>query len=120
MLMSEIIELFIEDQAFSLSYDLAPLPSASCLSFSFFKCVAGRAYWRERGGGGGGGANQTTTRKPGPLLIIQCSLINTLYTFCRRRRRGVEKYPGAEPLSARSGDGPPRHKLYNVHEAINI
>jgi hypothetical protein len=45
-------ERFIEDQAFSPSYDLAPPlpppPSASCLSFSVFLCVAGRAYWRER------------------------------------------------------------------------
>ncbi len=40
------------------SYDSAtptpfpPLPSANCLSFSVFLCVAGRAYCRERGGGG--------------------------------------------------------------------
>jgi hypothetical protein len=26
-----------------------PFPSASCLSFSVFLCVAGRACWRERG-----------------------------------------------------------------------
>ncbi len=51
---------FIEDQAFSLSYNLAPAPtpspllSASCLFFSVFLCVVGRAYWRERGGVGGG------------------------------------------------------------------
>ncbi len=42
------------------SYDLATrtffpsLLSASCLSFSVFLCVAGRACWRERGGGGEG------------------------------------------------------------------
>ncbi len=29
-----------------------PLPSASCLSFSVFLCVAYRAYWRERSGKG--------------------------------------------------------------------
>ncbi len=50
--------MIIEEQAFSPSYDLVPLlvpppPSTSCLSFSVFLCVAGRAYWRERGGGGG-------------------------------------------------------------------
>ena len=54
----------MEDQVFLLLYDLAPpsppptlLPLASCLSFSDFLYVAGRAYWWERGvGGGGGGA----------------------------------------------------------------
>jgi len=51
------IEWFIEDQAFSPSYDFAtPLPSSSlippanCLSLSVLLCVTGRAYWRERGG----------------------------------------------------------------------
>ncbi len=28
-----------------------PPPSGSCLSLPVFLCVAGRAYWRERGGG---------------------------------------------------------------------
>ncbi len=28
-----------------------PTPSTSCLSFSIFQCVAGRAYWREGGRG---------------------------------------------------------------------
>ncbi len=42
------IEWFIEDQAFSPSYDLAPrtpppLPSENCLSFTVFLCVAGLA-----------------------------------------------------------------------------
>jgi hypothetical protein len=40
-----VIERFIENQAFSPSYDLAPpppLPSAKYLSFSVFLCVAGR------------------------------------------------------------------------------
>ncbi len=50
-----------EGPGFLRSYDSAPLPtpypippSASCLSFSAFLCVADRAYWRETGGGGGG------------------------------------------------------------------
>jgi hypothetical protein len=58
-LQTEKIEWFIEDQAFSPLYALTPspllsndLPSASCLSFSVFLCVAGRAYWREGGGAG--------------------------------------------------------------------
>ncbi len=60
------------------SYDSAPrpppspLPSASCLSFSVFLCVAaaGRSYW----GGGGGGrgwaeepVSQRRESQPGPL-----------------------------------------------------
>ncbi len=54
----ESIEWFIEDQAFSPSYDLAPCslpppPSATCLSFSVFLCVADGAYWRESGVGWG-------------------------------------------------------------------
>ncbi len=40
--------LFIEDPPFSPS----PYPSASCLSFSVFLCVAVQAYLRERGGWG--------------------------------------------------------------------
>jgi len=34
----------------------SPLPSASCLSFSVFLCVACQAYWQDR-----------AARKPGPL-----------------------------------------------------
>ncbi len=30
----------------------SPVPQASCLSFSVFMCVAGRAYWLKREGGG--------------------------------------------------------------------
>ncbi len=53
------IEWFIEDHAFSLSYNRVrphphpPISSASCLSFSAFLYVAGRAFWRERGVGRG-------------------------------------------------------------------
>jgi hypothetical protein len=52
------IQWFLEDQALSLSYDLAPpfphhLPPANCVSFSVFLSVAGRAYWQKRGGGEG-------------------------------------------------------------------
>ncbi len=70
---AEIVELFIEDQAFLRSYDLAPAhphplphPSARGLSFSVFLCVAGRAFWRDMGGGGVL-SYHTTARKPGPL-----------------------------------------------------
>ncbi len=31
------------------AHPLPPLPTAGCLSFSVFLCVAGPAYWRERG-----------------------------------------------------------------------
>ncbi len=47
--------MIIEDRAFLRSYDSAPhpphspSPAATCLSFSVFQCVAGRAYWRGRG-----------------------------------------------------------------------
>ncbi len=54
----ESIEWFIEGQAFLRTYYMAqrpppspPFPSASCLSFSIFLCIAGPAYWRERGSG---------------------------------------------------------------------
>ncbi len=52
MQIPDSVEWFIGDQAFSLSYDLAPLPdpplpSASCLSFSVFLCFA------TEGGGAG-------------------------------------------------------------------
>ena len=69
------IAWFKEDQAFLRSYDSAPrlssrvwsldhpLPSASCLSFSVFLCVAGRAYWRERRVGGGDGAKSCDGEK---------------------------------------------------------
>ncbi len=45
--------MFLEDQAFSPSFDLAPppLPPPS-VSFLLFLCVTGWPYWR--GGGGGG------------------------------------------------------------------
>jgi len=39
----------------------------SKLSLLVFLCVAGRAFWRERGKGVGEQPNYTTTRKPGPL-----------------------------------------------------
>ncbi len=58
---AESIERFMEDQAFSTSYDLAPPPpppllSASCLSFSY--CVSPFELndgIRHGGGGVGGG-----------------------------------------------------------------
>jgi hypothetical protein len=63
---AESIKLFIEDQAFSLSYDLAPPPpfpvSKSYPFLSFTVC-----RWSSLLTGGGGGGNHRTTRKPGPL-----------------------------------------------------
>ncbi len=50
---TENFEWFMEDKAFSVAYYLAPPtlpppPSASCLSFSVFLCVVGRAYDGEK------------------------------------------------------------------------
>ncbi len=83
---SRSIEWFIEDQTFSPSYDLAPPPplppplsSESCLSFfSVFLCVAGWAYWRERGGGE---PYHATARKPGPNYSI--GTLCRQYCICR-------------------------------------
>ncbi len=57
------------------------LPWESCLFFLVFLCVAGRAYWRKGMGWGGVSEepNHTTERKPGPLLIIQYSLLCPLH-----------------------------------------
>ncbi len=59
ILCPEIIEWFLEGQAFLRPYDSAPrpitfppLPLASCLSISVFLCVAGQAFWQEGGGCG--------------------------------------------------------------------
>ncbi len=60
---TESIEWFIEDHAFSPSYDFVPPPPPSLyapfsklsLFLSLHVCVAGRAYWQWGGGGGGGG-----------------------------------------------------------------
>ncbi len=49
------------------STHLLPLPWASCLSFSVFLCVAGRAYWLEKGGCVGEEPNHSTARKQGLL-----------------------------------------------------
>jgi hypothetical protein len=51
-----------------------PFPSASCLSFSTFQCVAHRAYWWERGEGRGEELNHKTMWKPGPLYSINYSM----------------------------------------------
>jgi hypothetical protein len=57
---------------------LFPPATPSCLSFSVFLCVAGRAYWRERGEGREKEPNHSPTRKPRPLLSINCSLLQSL------------------------------------------
>jgi hypothetical protein len=63
------IEWFIEDQAFSTMYDIAPPPlphpilSASCLSFSVFLCVASRAELKAEGEGDGGGGKSFDVEK---------------------------------------------------------
>jgi hypothetical protein len=53
--------MFVEDQAFLRLYDSAPrpVPSAICLSFSDFPCVAWVELTDDGGGGGGrGGARK--------------------------------------------------------------
>jgi hypothetical protein len=60
----------IGDQAFSPSYDLAPPPKkkSSCLSFSAFLCVAGRAYRRKRVWRGGRERSQIIRRRESLVL----------------------------------------------------
>jgi hypothetical protein len=58
-------------------------PTPNCLSFLAFLCVASRAYSevvREEGKGVGEEPNHTTARKPGPLKIIQYSLVLPYWT----------------------------------------
>ncbi len=52
-----------------------PLPSASCLAFSVFLCVAGQAYWRKKGGRGWGRRRQIIRRRQS---LVLCKLFNTL------------------------------------------
>ncbi len=54
-----------------------PLPSASCLSFTVFLCVAVRAYWRERGRGAGA---RSQIIRPQESL----ALYNSFNTLCFR------------------------------------
>jgi hypothetical protein len=75
----ESIEEFIEDQVFSLSYDLAPphpFPPVSklCLFASLPVCCDLSCLLT-------GEPNHTTARKPGLLYIIQYSLCLTLQSF---------------------------------------
>ncbi len=72
---------FIEDRAFSPSYDLAPspFPSPSPVNklspFLRLPYVASRAYWREEGeGGGGGGAKSYDGEKAWSSFISFTSL----------------------------------------------
>jgi hypothetical protein len=52
-------------------------PPASCLSFSVFLCVAGQAYWREKGGRGEVMEEiQITWRRE---RLILCKSFNTLW-----------------------------------------
>ncbi len=51
------------------------LPSASCLSFSVFLCVACRAYRRK-----GGERRNKSVRKFAPLYIIQYSLVRGVHS----------------------------------------
>jgi hypothetical protein len=73
----ERIEWLVEDQAFSASYALgffpngpSPLPSACCLSFSVFLCVAGRAYCR------GGWSRSQIIRRRASLVLYNHSIFS--------------------------------------------
>jgi hypothetical protein len=67
----ESIEWFIEGQAFSRSYELAPLsPPPPFRPATHRKTEKERtAYWREEGEGSGWGAKSYDRRKPGILHI---------------------------------------------------
>jgi hypothetical protein len=71
--------MYYRGPGFSCHRTLWLLPPAppSCLSFSVFLCVAGRAYWRERGEGREKEPNHSPTRKPRPLFSINCSLVQS-------------------------------------------
>ncbi len=87
---TESIEWFTKDQALLRSYDSAPrpplFPPSSLSKLSLFLsppvCLRSSLPTGERGEGVGEEPNQTTTRKPGPLQIIQSSLLQPLsYSF---------------------------------------
>jgi hypothetical protein len=76
----------IEDQAFLKSYELTPpeppsplLQSTSCLSFSVFLCVSGRACWRERGEGDRAGAKSYLGEKA--WFFINHFILSALHLF---------------------------------------
>jgi hypothetical protein len=72
----ESIAWFIEDQAFPLSYDLAPpLPPSPVFKLSLFLSLP-VCHWTSLLMGEGGEPNHTTSRKTGPLQIF-----NTLWTL---------------------------------------
>ncbi len=56
-----------------------PLPSASCRYFSVFLCVAGRAYWRERGGRGWAWSWSYDRMKAWPS--VNGSILSGFFTF---------------------------------------
>ncbi len=67
-------------------YDLAPrpppspfLPSANCLNFSVFLCVAGWAHWRSTDREGGRRWRRSQIIRPRESLVLYKSL-NTLWT----------------------------------------
>ncbi len=67
-----------------------PFP-ASCLSFSVFLCVVGRAYWQERGQGRRWGRSQILRRR-GSWKIIQYSLSQTIHTYSSGRGESYFTY----------------------------
>jgi hypothetical protein len=81
-------EWFIEDQAYSASYDLTlshplpPFPRHSTTGDTQEDWEIETTYWRERRDGVREEPNHTTARKPGNLFIIQYSLFYINRTYC--------------------------------------
>ncbi len=68
-----------------LPHPLLPRPSASCLSFSAFLCVADRASWRERGRGGA--KSYDGEKAESSLDHLLCSLLCTVEHLALYKRR---------------------------------
>jgi hypothetical protein len=92
----ESIEWFIENHVFSLSrmilhlpHPFPPLPPAGCFSFSVYLCDHSSLL----PGTGGGGSEEPNHRKPGPLQIIQSSLVRTHLGIWLGRRNGSWFFP---------------------------
>ncbi len=88
MFLPKSMEWFIEGQAFSPSSDLAPPslpPSASCLSFSVFLCVAGRV----RRSAIGEELNHTTARqrvlerRNVKVNAVLCTVFEERFSLCK-------------------------------------
>ncbi len=96
--------LFVVWSGWLLPHSFPPPPSASCLSFSVFLCVAGRAYWWERREKGWGRSQNIRRRES---LVLYKSF-NTLWSTFTNAPEG-------------NGTGTwytvPNHRLHNSHNS---